>query len=385
MIEKALVGKPRYYAWLALLGGCMAVAFICWVWQYTYGLGITGMSRDVTWGFYIAQFTFLVGVAASAVMVVLPYYLHDYKAFGKITVLGEFLAIPAVLLCMAFIFVDMGRPFHITNVFLYPTPWSMMFWDTCALSGYLLLNVVIGWKCLDCERNGAPPPQWIKPLIYLSIPWAVSIHTVTAMLYSGLAARHFWMTAVLAPRFLASAFAAGPALLIILVMIVRKVSTFDAGSVAIQKLAQIVTYAMILNVFLFGMEAFTAYYSGVPSHAVHFDYLLFGVDGHISHQTLMMWGSLAMAAVALVMLVVPKYRRNEALLPITCVLVFLSIWIDKGAGMMTGGMIPSPLEHLTGYAPSVPEALIGLGVYAFGAFLLTVLYKIAITVKEETA
>ena len=382
MIEKALIGSPRYFAWLALLGALCGVALVCWLIQYNVGLGITGMSRDVTWGFYIAQFTFLVGVAASAVMVVLPYYLHNYKAFGKITILGEFLAIPACILCVLFIAVDLGQPFRMLNLFLPPAPWSMMFWDTLALNGYLMLNIVIGWKCLDSERNGAPPPKWIKPLIYLSIPWAVSIHTVTAMLYSGLAARHFWLTAVMAPRFLASAFAAGPALLIILCLIVRKVSKFDAGDEAIHKLSQIVTYAMIINIFLFAMEAFTAYYSGIESHAVHLNYLLFGVGGHITHQVPMMWASLTMAAIALVLLVVPKYRRNLSILPITCAMVFLSIWIDKGAGLITGGMIPSPLEHLTPYAPTIPEALIGLGLYAFGALLLTVLYKIAISVKE---
>ena len=189
MLELAIKGSKRYYAWLTLLLGGVGVGFVVYLWQLDFGLGITGMSRDVSWGFYIAQFTFLVGVAAGGVMVVLPYYLHNYKAFAKITILGEFLAIPAVIMCMAFIFVDMGMPNRIVNVFLHPTVHSMMFWDTVALGGYLVLNILISRVTLSSERRGEPPPTWIKPIILLSIPWAVSIHTVTAFLYVGLGGR----------------------------------------------------------------------------------------------------------------------------------------------------------------------------------------------------
>ena len=201
MLEKALSGSRAYWSWifalLLIIGGGVA----CWFWQFHEGLTITGLSRDVVWGFYIAQFTFLVGVAASAVMVVLPYYLHDYKAFGKMTILGEFLAIPAVIMCMAFIFVDMGMPNRIVNVFLHPTWHSMMFWDTVALGGYLVLNIIISHWTLSSERREEPPPKWLKPIILLSIPWAVSIHTVTAFLYAGLAARPFWV-GTLEPRWI---------------------------------------------------------------------------------------------------------------------------------------------------------------------------------------
>ncbi len=336
----------------------------------------------MVWGFYIAQFTFLVGVAASAVMVVLPYYLHNYKAFGKMTILGEFLAIAAVLMCMMFIFVDMGMPTRILNVFLHPTPRSVMFWDTVVLSGYLLLNVLISHVTLDAERQGDPPPKWIKPIILLSIPWAVSIHTVTAFLYSGLAARPFWMTAMLAPRFLASAFAAGPALLILLALIVRKLSTFDPGTKAIQKLAEIVTYAMCVNIFFVLMEIFTAFYSSIPEHIHHFEYLFVGLDGDT---TLVpwMWASVLLAVVSLVLLVNPKTRHNERLLVVACIAVFISLWIDKGLGMVVTGFVPSPLGHVTHYSPTLPELGISFGIYAVGLLVITGLYKIALEVRGQ--
>src|SRR3989337_1140017 len=239
MLDKALKGGKGYWIWIFFLFAVIGVGFLFYLKQLSLGLGITGLSRDVSWGLYISQFTFLVGVAASAVMLVIPYYLHDYKKFGKIVILGEFLAVSAVIMCVLFIFVDMGQPMRIMNVMLHPTPNSILFWDTIVLNGYLFLNLVIGWHTLGAERKGVPPKKWVKPLIYLSIPWAVSIHTVTAFIYAGLPGRHLWLTAIMAARFLASAFAAGPALLIILCLIVRKTSKFDAGTEAIQSLAKI--------------------------------------------------------------------------------------------------------------------------------------------------
>jgi molybdopterin-containing oxidoreductase family membrane subunit len=348
--------------------------------QYKHGLMITGLSRDVPWGFYIGQFTFLVGVAASAVMVVLPYYLHDYKAFSKMVILGEFLAIPAVLMCMLFIFVDMGQPTRVLNVILHPTVNSLMFWDMVSLFGYLILNVVISLVTFGAHHRGMAPPKWIRPVIVLSIPWAFSIHTVTAFLYAGLEGRPFWMTAIMAPRFLASAFAAGPALLILLTLLVRRVAGYDPGQRAIEKLGEIVTYAMLANVFFILLELFTALYSDIPEHVHHFQYLFFGLEGKA---TLVpwMWTSVTLAIISMLVLLRPGARSRQGMLVLGCVTVISSIWIDKGLGMVVTGFVPSTLGHVTEYWPTLPEALIGLGVYGIGALVLTGLYKIATTTE----
>jgi len=384
MLETALKGSKKYWILIGVLFGLHGMGATAFLYQLSKGLTVTGMSRDVSWGIYIAQFTFLVGVAASAVMVVLPYYLHDFKAFGKMTILGEFLAIAATFMCMLFIFVDMGQPLRVLNVLLHPTPNSVMFWDFMVLTGYLLLNLVIGWVSLDCERKGVAPPKWIKPFIYLSIPWAVSIHTVTAFLYAGLPGRHLWLTAILAARFIASAFASGPSLLIILCLILRKTTKFDAGKEAIQTLAKIVTYAMSINVFFLGLEFFTAFYSQIPGHMHPLVYLYAGLEGH-GALIPWMWTSTALAAIALILLVNPGTRKNENILAFAVVAVFFSTWIDKGMGLVVGGFIPNPLEHVVEYTPSLPEVMITLGVWAIGFLILTVLFKIAVTVKEESA
>ena len=384
MLELAIKGSKKYYGWMVALLAVIGVGFACYLWQLSFGLGITGMTRDVSWGFYIAQFTFLVGVAAGGVMVVLPYYLHDYKAFGRITILGEFLAIAAVTMCILFILVDLGQPMRALNVILHPTPNSILLWDAIVLNGYLFLNIIVGWNVLEAERNSTKPPVWVKPLIYLSIPWAISIHTVTAYLYCGLPGRGFWMTAILAPRFLSSAFASGPALLILFCLIIRKFTRFDPGKKQIQSLAVIIAYAISVNVFFFLCEIFVVFYSNIPEHIDHIKYLFVGLHGH-GVLVPWMWTAMALMLISIILLVNPATRKNESILTIACITVFVSTWIDKGLGMISGGFVPSPLHHVNEYVPTLPEIAIALGVWATGFLVLTVLYKIAVGVKEEVA
>ena len=383
MLEYALVGTRRYFMLLGALLVLILVGAYFYFQQLQYGLGYTtGLGRDVSWGFYIAQLTYLVGVAASAVMVVLPYYLHDYKAFGRITILGEFLAVAAVLMCLIFVIVDLGRPDRLANIIKYPTPNSVLFWDMIVLNTYLFLNIIIGWVVLESERNQVKPPNWVKPLIILSIPWAPSIHTVTAFLYSGLPGRGFWLTAIMAPRFLSSAFAAGPSLLILLALLVRKYTKFDPGREQIQSLAKIVTYAILINVFFFFCEVFTVFYSQIPDHMLHFEYLFFGLQGK-GWLVPWMWFAIGGMTIAALLMVSPRIRRNETTLALVCGLIIVTTYIDKGLGLMTGGFVPNPLEKVVQYYPTTSELLITLGVYGIGFLVLTILYKVAVSVKEE--
>jgi molybdopterin-containing oxidoreductase family membrane subunit len=384
MLEKALEGSRKYWTWIFCLLAVIGVGVLAYLYQFMNGLGVTGLSRDVSWGLYIGQFTFLVGVAASAVMLVIPHYLHDYKKFSKIVILGEFLAVAAVTMCILFIFCDMGQPMRIMNVVLHPTPNSVMFWDSMVLAGYLFLNIVIGWVTLSADRKGVRPPQWVKFLIYLSIPWAFSIHTVTAFLFAGLPGRHLWLSAIMAARFLASAFAGGPALLIILSLIVRRLTKFDPGKEPIQAVGKIVTYAMIANVFFLGLEFFTAFYSNIPGHTAPFRYLYVGLEGH-TEMVPLMWTSTILAIASLVILINHVWRKNEGLLAVACASLFVSLWIDKGFGLIVGGFVPNMFEQVRPYWPTLPEATISIGVWAIGILVLSILYKVAVTVREETA
>jgi len=388
MIEKVLKGNSKYWMWLAFLSAFIAVGAICYIRQFIYGMGLTGMGRDLTWGLYISQFTFLVGVAAGGLMLVLPYYIHDYKVFGRLTILGEFLAIGALIICLMFILADIGQVTRGLNMIWHPTPNSMLFWDMVVLWGYLILNVICGWVILTAERKQVKPPKWIYLFVYLSIPFAVSIHTVTAMLYCGLPGRHFWLSAITAPRFLASAFAAGPALIVIACLIMKHVANFDAGKEAIKKLTTIIMYAALINVFFVGLEFFVGYYSNIPGHMHSLQYLFFGLEhnGHFYNNLVpFMWASVLLCFGGLGVFGYLKITKtyNELLIGLGCAGIFIALWLDKGLGFVMGGLVVSPLNEINEYVPTANEIGVTLGIWATGILIVTLLYKIAIGVEHE--
>jgi Ni/Fe-hydrogenase subunit HybB-like protein len=236
----ALVGDWRYYAWTGLLSVICLLGLNAYCRQFAHGLIVTGMSDEVSWGVYIANFTFLVGVAAAAVMMVIPVYIYKNEDLHDLVIFGELLAVAAILMCLAFVTVDLGRPdrfWHlIPGIGQFNFPQSMLSWDVIVLNGYLLLNVYICGYLLYCRYRKTKPGKWFYiPFVFIAIVWAVSIHTVTAFLYVGLGGRPFWNSSIVGPRFLASAFTAGPALIILAMQIVRRVTSspsLDAESPA---------------------------------------------------------------------------------------------------------------------------------------------------------
>jgi Ni/Fe-hydrogenase subunit HybB-like protein len=380
MLELAVKGNKGYWIWvLALLGRHRRR--ICLLLQTaSIRPGYHRHEPGCLLGLLHRQFTYLVGVAAGGVMVVCPTICTTTRRTAASPSWANFWPSPPSSCACCLSWWTWGSPCAL-NVLLYPTPNSVLFY-MIVLNGYLFLNIVVGWNVLEAERNGTHYQKWLKPLIYISIPWAVSIHTVTAYLYCGLPGRHFWLTAILAPRFLASAFAAGPALLILLCLFVRKVSNFDPGREQIQSLAKTVAYAICINVFFFLCEVFVAFYSNIPGHMHAIKYLFVGLEGHASLVP-WMWSSMVLMLIGIILTVNPATRKNEMTLAAACAVIIIGTWIDKGLGMISGGFVPNPLHEITEYAPSLPEIGITLGVYAIGALVLTVLYKIVVGVKEE--
>ena len=384
MIEKALVKRTSksFWAWIIFLLALIAVGFAAFIYQMTEGFAVTGMSRDISWGMYIGHLTFFVGVAAGGVMIVLPYYLHNVKEFGRITVVGEFLAIPAVIMALLFVVVDIGSPMKLFNVYLYATPHSMLFWDSVVLPCYLLLNLVVGYSVLQAENKGVHYKKWVRFLAFVSIPFAFSIHIVTAFLYSGLPSRHYFLTAMLPAKFLASAFATGPSLIILICFLLKRLTGFDAGEVAIKKLSTIAAYAYAATIFMIGCEFFTAFYSNVPSHKAALQLLFFGLHGHNQFVPLMMF-FVCLVVVALVIMIPRKTRDNRLLLGIACACIFLSMYIEKGLTFIIGGLSETPFGEVASYHVTVPELLIIVGIFAIGFLIASILFKLVVVVKQD--
>ncbi len=374
-------GSRYYYAWVAFLLVLIAIGGFAYIGQLHDGLIVTRMRDQVSWGFYIGNFTFLVGVAAAAIMLVIPAYVYDWEPIKEITILGEMLAISALIMCLGFVMVDIGRPDRFWHIMPFVGklnwPQSMLAWDVLVLNAYLLLNYFVVTYLLFCaytERHYVK--KIVLPLVLLSIPMAVSIHTVTAYLYNGLAARPFWNSAILAPRFLASAFCSGPAILLILLQVLRKTTKLSIKDEAIFKIAELMAYTMGFNLFLTAAEAFKELYSGTE-HMVYFQYLLFGLKGH---NTLVpfAWASIICGFVAFILFLVPRTRTNWITLNVGCVLIYASVYIEKGMGLIIPGLTPDALGEIYVYTPSFTEIAVAAGIFAIGFLAFTVMLKAAV-------
>ena len=377
-------GGIRYHIWMATLTLIMLVGAYAYSIQLEYGLQVTGMNDHVSWGLYISNFTFLVGVAAAAVVIVMPTYILKDMDFSKAVLIGEGMAVSALIMCLAFVTVDMGGPARLWHIIpgigVFNWPQSMLAWDVLVLNGYLLLNLLIPFYILFTRySNKTPEKKYYVPFVILSVGWAFGIHLVTAFLYAGLIAKPFWNSSLLGPRFLASAFAGGPALMIIVLGVIRKFTIYDIKDETINKLALIITVAAQINLVMLGSEIFKEFYAPTE-HSASAMYLFFGLHGH-NALVPWIWTAIVLNIIATVSLTLHPVRSNLNLLFPVCGLLFLAIWIEKGMGLIIPGFIPSPLGEIVEYAPFWVEISITAGIWAMGAFVFTILIRVAIPIE----
>ncbi|MAG31653.1 MAG: polysulfide reductase [Deltaproteobacteria bacterium] len=377
-------GGRRYYVWIASLLAIIALGALAYVQQIDHGLIVSNMRDQLSWGLYIGNFAFLVGIAAAAVVLVIPAYIHGWKPIRDVVLLGEFMAVAAIVMSILFVAVDLGRPdriWHMMPLLGTPNfPYSMLVWDVLVLTAYLAINVFIVTYLVYTSYRGRPyNPALILPIIFLSIPLAISIHTVTAFLFAGVEARPFWYTAILAPRFIASAFVSGPSLLVPVFMVVRRVRDFEITDAALTTIGQLLAYLMGINLFFLGCEVFQEFYSH-DSHAIQTELRWLGVEerADIAWYT---WLSLTGQVTALLVFVVPELRNRLPLLATGCVLAFAGVYIEKGLGLVLLGMTPDVLGEVYAYTPSLIEMLVGAGIWGVGALLFTLMVKVATAIS----
>jgi molybdopterin-containing oxidoreductase family membrane subunit len=383
-VKLILRGNRTYRTWLAFLGVLIVSGVLAYSNQVRQGLGLTAMRDQVSWGFYIGNFTFLVGVAAAAVVLVIPAYIYNWKPIREIVIYGELLAISAITMCLLFVMVDIGRPdrfWHLIPPFGHLNfPSSVLAWDVMVLNLYFLVNFVVATHILYRAFHGK---HYIKklvvPLVLLSVPMAVGIHTVTAFLYNGLAARPYWNSSILAPQFLASAFCSGPAILLVVLQVLRRFTRFEIQDAAIWKIAELMAYAMFLNLFLHGAEAFKEFYSNTH-HLLFTRYWYFGVNGH---NTLVpyAWSAVMLNLVSFGLFISPRTRRNFLTLNIGCLATYAGVYIEKGMGLIIPGLTPDTLGEIYEYYPTITELRVAAGIFALGFLVFTLMLKVAVPIS----
>ncbi|MEN6603852.1 MAG: sulfate reduction electron transfer complex DsrMKJOP subunit DsrP [Bryobacteraceae bacterium] len=377
-------GNRTYRLWLALLALLIVSGAAAYMNQVRTGLVVTAMRDPVSWGFYIGNFTFLVGVAAAAVVLVIPAYIYNWKPIREIVIYGELLAISAICMCLLFVLVDIGRPdrfWHLIPPWGYLNfPSSILAWDVAVLNLYFAVNFVVATHILYRAFHGQPyRKKLVVPLVLLSIPMAVGIHTVTAFLYNGLAARPYWNSSILAPQFLASAFCSGPAILLVVLQLLRRFTRFEIQDQAIWKIAELMAYAMFLNLFLHGAEAFKEYYSDTE----HLLFTRYWYSGLGEHRTLVpyAWSALALNLASFILFIRPSWRQNPVTLNLGCLATYAGVYIEKGMGLIIPGLTPDTLGEIYEYYPTLTELRVAAGVFALGFLIFTLMLKVAVPIS----
>jgi len=384
-LNLVFTGSKEYFLWCSFLLCIMLVGFFFYTKQVQEGLIVTNMRDQVAWGLYIANFTYLVGVAAAAVLLVVPAYIYQFGPIKEIVVLGELFAASSIVMALLFVFVDLGRLDRFWHMLPFigsmNFPSSLLAWDVIFLNGYLFLNLVIPVYLLVMMYYGKEPnKKFIVPLILISIPWAVGIHTVTAFLYNGLSARPFWNASILAPRFLASAFCSGPAIIIIIFQIIREYTHIKIEDRALFKIAQLMSYAMFLNLFLLTSEMFKEYYSNTM-HIASFKYLYEGLHGH-NFLVPWIWVAMVLNFMAFFIFLLPTTRNHLSTLNLGCFFIIAGIWIEKGPGFIIPGFVPDPLGEIYEYIPNLTELMVSFGIWATGFLIFTLMMKVAIPITS---
>jgi molybdopterin-containing oxidoreductase family membrane subunit len=379
-VRIAFARGPLFYSWMTILTAIALVGANAWANQTGEGMILTNMTDHVSWGLYIANFTFGVGLAAGGVMMVIPAYLYEDRDMHEVVIVGELLAISAIFVSLAFVIVDMGRPDRLWHLIpglgRFNWPMSMLTWDVIVLNGYLFLNLHITGYMLYLRFLGKPlNPRWYVPFVFISVVWAISIHTVTAFLYQGLGSRPFWNDAIVAPRFLASAFVTGPAFLIVTLTLIRRIQGLQIPKGAVDTLTSILRVTVWINLFLVFAEVFTQFYTG-GSHAASATYLYFGIDGKTGLVP-WIWTAIALNLTAATLLVSPLSKRGDGWLLTACLMTFAGVWIEKGMGMIIPAFVPSTLHELVEYTPSLTEWKLTAGIWAMGLGLFTISVRIA--------
>jgi len=377
-------GSKAYYAWCFFLLAIIWVGLVFYLKQHNLGLVETNLADQVSWGLYIANFTYLVGMAAAAVLLVIPSYIYSFKPIKEIVVLGELFAASSIVMAILFVMVDLGRLdrfWHMVPFLgLMHFPESLLAWDVLVLNGYLFLNLLIPvYLLVKFYYRKEPNWKFILPFILASVPWAVGIHTVTAFLYNGLAARPFWNASILAPRFLASALCSGPAIMIIIFQIIRRISASKVEDRALFKIAELIAYAMFINLFLLSAEIYKEYYSNTI-HIAPLKYLFQGLHGN-KQLVPWIWAAMAMNVIAFFLFLIPGTRKRLATLNLGCLLVIIGVWIEKGPGFVIPGFVPDPLGEIYVYIPNLLELMVSFGIWAVGLLVFTLLMKVAIPIE----
>ena len=354
-----------------------------WVVQLSGGLVQTNMRNFDSWGLYITMFMFLVGLSAGGLIISSVPRAFGMQGFGGISKVAVWTSICCTVLAIGFVVVDLGQPMRLWELFAYSNLGSPLMWDIIVLGTYLILSVVYLWATLRAEA-GKVSATALRVVSVIALVCAVLVHSVTAWIFGLQQAHEFWHTALLAPWFVSSALVCGVALVLVVVIALRRAGYMELDQANVVKLVKMLGAFVLVDLYFFGCDLLTSAFPGGSGAEV----AAMLTSGPLAP---FFWVEVVGCALCAVVCFVPKLRTNPlivaasllAIVGIFCKRVQLLVGgfqlpnLDY-AGVMTPYTVTDWTAGMTGayqgmvYFPTPLEFGLVLGVVGLGALMLLV-------------
>lgn len=242
-----------------------AVGLAAWIYQLMNGLAVTNMSNMFNWGFYIAAFAFLVGVATGGMIISSCIYLFKAEKLKPFALIASLSAFACALGAGLMVLVDLGSIQNILNIIIHPNFSSPLVWDVIVITCYIVLTFLSVFFQLKARKEGEgadKAKRSARTVALVALPFAIGIHTVTALIFATQNAHEWWHTAVLPPDFIAMAVASGGALVLILAIAIAGRDAFEENLGGYRIVARIIAGALAVHFFFVAMELILAAWTG---------------------------------------------------------------------------------------------------------------------------
>lgn len=401
--------------WYFLLLMFAAVGLWGWYIQIRDGLGVTGMRDYVSWGMYIANFVFFVAVSLVGFLLSSALHLLKFGWAKPISRVAEQVAIAAVALAGIIIVMDMGRPDRLLNVFLHGRFASPILWDVTVVTTYLTISVLLFYiplipdLALMRDRGSDDIPGWkmkiytllalgwkgkaeqyklvyhsMRILMILILPVGLSIHTVTSWLFAS-TLRAGWDTTILGPYFVAGAFVAGAAAVVIVMYAYR--NRYDLENyfedLHFDYMGKLLVFVCLVYLYFNINEFLVPAYKMKTAEGIHLRNLFTG-----SFST-MFWMTQIFGLILPTILMLWKYFRKPLPLTLISVFVLIASWIKRY--IIVVPTLEHPFlpvqnvpEYFKHYSPTSIEVMITMFSFMASILIITVLAKMfpVITIWE---
>ncbi len=372
----------RYKVASALLAALVVVGVGCWIYQLLQGLTVTGMNNGTSWGLYITNFMFFVGLSAGGLIVASSASVFHISKFKQVALPAIILSTVCICAAGMFVLIDLGGVQRVWRLITGPNPTSPLLWDVCVITCYLIINIC--YLTFMARGNN----RAVTITSRFALPCAILVHSVTAWIFGLEIAKEGWNSAILAPIFVASAMDSGLALLLLVLSALKKARIFDTSRDLMASLAGLLATCIAVDAFFIFCELLTMGYNGTHGATIILNELFFGATAPF------FWFEVVGGLVVpFCILVFQKNREKPLLVNIACALVVLGVFCKRVWLLFTAfitpnlmgapGLISGSSEAiretgtasfavLSSYAPTVFEVLIVVGVLALVvlAFLL---------------